>query len=60
MTRQSRQLTAGHWSGTCESMIRGTVSSDAEGWVAYLRLEDSPGLSPTTTLGRFANVDEER
>jgi hypothetical protein len=23
-------------------------------WVAYVRLEDSPGLSPITTVGRFA------
>jgi hypothetical protein len=27
-------------------------------WVAYLRLEDPPGLSPITTVGRFATVDE--
>src|SRR5918994_6389157 len=25
---------------------------DSEGWLAYLRLEDRPGLSPITTVGR--------
>jgi hypothetical protein len=33
-------------------------SLGSEGWVAYLRLEDPPGLSPTTTVGRYATVDE--
>jgi hypothetical protein len=27
-------------------------------WVAYVRLEDPPGLSPITTVGRYATVDE--
>jgi hypothetical protein len=26
-------------------------------WVAYLRLEDPPGLSPITTVGRFDTVE---
>jgi hypothetical protein len=26
-------------------------------WVAYLRLEDPPGLSPITTVGGFATVE---
>jgi hypothetical protein len=26
-------------------------------WVAYVRLEDPPGLSPITTIGRFATVE---
>jgi hypothetical protein len=26
-------------------------------WVAYLRLEDPPGLSRITTIGRFATVE---
>jgi hypothetical protein len=52
-----RQLTPRHWSGTWESKIRGTVTRDAEGWVAYLRLEDPPGLSPITTVGRFDTVE---
>jgi hypothetical protein len=52
-----RQLTPRHWSGTWESKIRGTVTRDGDGWVAYLRLEDPPGLSPITTVGRFATVE---
>ena len=27
-------------------------------WVAYLRLEDQPGLSPITTVGRYDTVEE--
>jgi hypothetical protein len=27
-------------------------------WVAYLRLEDPPGLTPITTVGRFVTVEE--
>jgi hypothetical protein len=27
-------------------------------WLAYVCLEDPPGLSPITTVGRFATVDE--
>jgi hypothetical protein len=52
-----RQLTPRHWSGTWESKIRGTVTRDGDGWVAYLRLEDPPGLSPTTTVGRYDTVE---
>jgi hypothetical protein len=37
-----RQLAPRHWSGTWESKIRGTVTRDGDGWVAYLRLEDPP------------------
>jgi hypothetical protein len=40
-----------------ESKIRGTVTRDGDGWVAYLRLEDPPGLSPITTVGRFQTVE---
>ncbi len=46
-----------HWSGTWESKIRGTVTRDSDGWVAYLRLADPPGLSPITAVGRFATVE---
>jgi hypothetical protein len=53
-----RQLTPRHWSGTWKTKIRGTVTRDTDGWVAYLRLEDPPGLSPITTVGRFATMDE--
>jgi hypothetical protein len=45
-----------HWSGTSESKIRGTVTRDYDAWVA-LRLEDPPGLSPITTVGRFDTVE---
>lgn len=27
-------------------------------WVAYLRLEDPPGMSPIATVGRFDTVEE--
>jgi hypothetical protein len=46
-----------HWSGTWATKIRGTVTLGADGWVAYLRLEDPPGLSPITTVGRFDSVE---
>jgi hypothetical protein len=47
-----RQLSPRDWSGTRESKIRGTVTRDGDGWLAYVRLEDPPGLSPITTVGR--------
>jgi hypothetical protein len=46
-----------HWSGTWDSKIRGTVTRDGDAWVAYVRLEDPPGLSPITTVGRFDTVE---
>jgi hypothetical protein len=46
-----------HWSGTWGTKIRGTVTRDGDGWVAYLRLEDPPGLSPITTVGHFDTVE---
>jgi hypothetical protein len=52
-----RQLTPRHWSGTWDSKIRGTITRDGDGWVAYVRLEDPPGLSPITTVGRFDTVE---
>jgi hypothetical protein len=45
-----RQLDARRRSGTWDSKIWGTVTADSGGWVAYLRLEDPPGLSPITTV----------
>jgi hypothetical protein len=48
------------WSATWETKIRDTVTRDGEGWVAYLRLEDPPGLSPITTVGRFDTVEATR
>jgi hypothetical protein len=55
-----RQLTPRHWSGTWETKIRGNVTLDSECWVAYVRLEDPPGLSPITTVGRFATGEAAR
>jgi hypothetical protein len=52
-----RQLTPHHWSGTWNTNIRGTVTRDGDGWVAYLRLGDPPGLSLITTIGRFDTVE---
>jgi hypothetical protein len=52
-----RQLTPRHWSGTWDSKIRGTVTLGSDGWLAYLRLEDPPGHSPITTVGRFDTVE---
>jgi hypothetical protein len=37
--------------------IRGTITRDGDGWVAYLRLEDPPGSSPIATMGRFGTVE---
>jgi hypothetical protein len=36
----------------------GTVTRDGDGWVTYLRLEDPPGLSPITAVGRYTTVEE--
>jgi hypothetical protein len=49
-----------YWSGSWRSKPRGTVmlESATGRWVAYLRLEDPPGLSPITTVGRFDTVEE--
>jgi hypothetical protein len=55
--RTWRRLTPRHWSGTWDTKIRGTVTRDGDGWVAYLRLEDPPSLLPITTVGRFATVE---
>ena len=52
-----RQLSPRDWSGTWESKIRGTVTRDGDGWLAYVRLEDPPGLSPITTVGRYTTVE---
>ena len=51
------QLTPRHWSGTWETKIHGTVTRDSDGWVAYLRLEAPPDLSPITTVGWFDTVE---
>jgi hypothetical protein len=53
-----RQLDAHHWSGSWNGKLHGTITAEAVGWVAYVRLEDPPGLSPITTVGRFATMEE--
>jgi hypothetical protein len=41
-----RETSANYWSGSSGSQPRGTVMLEASGrWVAYVRLEDPPGLS---------------
>jgi hypothetical protein len=53
-----RQLTPRHWSGTWDSKIRGTTTRDGDRWLAYVRPEDPPGLSPITTVGRYSTLEE--
>jgi hypothetical protein len=54
-----RETSADYWSGSWGSQPRGTVMLETSGlWVAYVRLEDPPGLSPITTVGRFPSVEE--
>jgi hypothetical protein len=55
----SRETGANCWSGSSGSPPRGTVMLETSGlWVAYVRLEDPPGLSPINTVGRYATVEE--
>jgi hypothetical protein len=49
-------LPPGHRPGSRNGELHGTVIAEADGWLAYVRLEDPPGLSPITTVGRFATV----
>jgi hypothetical protein len=54
-----RETGANYWSGSSGSQPRGTVMLETSGrWVAYVRLEDPPGLSPITTVGRYTTVEE--
>jgi hypothetical protein len=54
-----RETGTNYWSGSWGSQPRGTVMLETSGlWVAYVRLEDPPGLSPITTVGRYTTVDE--
>ena len=47
-----------YWSGSSGSQPRGTVMLETSGlWIAYVRLEDPPGLSPITTVGRYDTVE---
>jgi hypothetical protein len=53
-----RETGTNYWSGSWGSQPRGTVMLETSGlWVAYVRLEDPPGLSPITTVGRFDSVE---
>jgi hypothetical protein len=52
-----RQLTPHDWCGSWNGKIHGTFAVEADGWVAYVRLEDPPGLSPITTVGRLDTVE---
>jgi hypothetical protein len=54
-----RETGPADWSGSWRSQPGGTVMLEfATGrWVAYVRLEDPPGLSPITTVGHFDTVD---
>jgi hypothetical protein len=52
-----RETGANYWSGSSGSQPRGTVMLETSGlWVAYVRLEDPPGVSPITTVGRYATT----
>ena len=55
-----RQLTPRHWSGSWNGKLHGTITAEHDGWLAYVRLEDPPGLSPITTVGRFDTVEAAR
>jgi hypothetical protein len=52
-----RQLTPHDWSGSWNGKLHGTVTRDGDRWLAYVRLEDPPGLSPITTVGRYDTVE---
>jgi hypothetical protein len=52
-----RQLDPHHWSWSWNGKLHGTITADADGWVAYVRLEDPPGLSPITTVGRYDTAE---
>jgi hypothetical protein len=42
---------------TRSTVVRRKGPATANGWVAYLRLEDPPGLSPITTVGRYNTIE---
>ena len=49
---------ARHRSGSWNGKLHGTITAEADGWLAYVRLEDPPGLSPISTVGRYATAEE--
>jgi hypothetical protein len=53
-----RQLDGRNWSGSWNGKLHGTITAERDGCLAYVRLEDPPGLSPITTVGQFATVEE--
>jgi hypothetical protein len=54
-----RETGRNHWSGSWGSQPRATVMLESSGlWLAYVQLEEPPGLSPITTVGRFATSEE--
>jgi hypothetical protein len=54
-----RETARNHWSGSWGSQPRGAVMLESSGlWLAYVRLDEPPGLSPVTTVGRFATAEE--
>jgi hypothetical protein len=54
-----RETGRNHWSGSWGSQPRGTVMRESSGlWLAYVQLDEPPGLSPITTVGRFATAEE--
>jgi hypothetical protein len=54
-----RETGPDYWSGSWASHPRGTVMLESSGrWIPYLRLEDPPGLSPITTVGRYDTAEE--
>jgi hypothetical protein len=53
-----RETGRNHWSGSWRSQPRATVTLESAGlWLAYAQLEEPPGLSPITTVGRFATAE---
>jgi len=44
------------WNGK----LRGTITADGGRWFAHVRLEHPSGLSPITTVGGYATLEEAR
>jgi hypothetical protein len=40
------------WGGSWNGKLHGTITAERDGWLDYVRLEDPPGNSPITTVGR--------
>lgn len=49
----------GDWSGSWNGKLHGTITAEADGWLAYVRLEEPHWpFAPITTVGRYDTVDE--